>query len=743
MMPLPNAKSLNVPQALAQALEFHHQGRLQEADRLYAAILSVRPENFDALHMQGLIRLATGDVTSALRLVGGALQTRPSSPPVLLNYGIVLNALGRHEDALEHFERAIKHKGRYAEAHNNRGAVLFELGRDEEALAAYQRAVAIKPDYAEAWSNMGNALKNLVRYDEALEAIDRALKIRPNDPKALNNRGTVLAGLKRHKEALEWYERALALDPRSFEGYHNRGSVKRALGKQDEALADLDNAIALNPRYAPAYFNRGAVLTDINRAQEAVASYDAAIRLKPNFTEAKFAACIAELPILFRDEGEIATRRAAYAKRLAAFDAEVTPENAASYIKSVGGSQPFYLAYQGQNDRELQSIYGQIVCRIVGALYPPAPPVAPPAAGEPIRVGIVSGFFYHHSNWKIPIKGWLGQMDRQRFQLFGYHTGINKDGETDIARSMCDRFVHGPMSVARWRETIEADRPHVLIYPEVGMDEVSVHLAAQRIAPVQCNSWGHPDTSGFPTLDYYLSSDLMEGDNAQDHYSEKLVRLANLSIYYEPPVTNPVSVTRAELGLRDDATVFWCGQSVYKYLPQYDYVFARIAREVGNCQFAFLKHFAAPVISDIFRERLNRAFAAEGLNAADYCVVMPRLDRDRFVAAIAQSDIVLDSIGWSGCNSTLEGLEHNMPAVTMSGQFMRGRHSTAIFNMMGVTDTIASSAENYIELAASLARNPGHRTAIKAKIANNKARLFYDRAPVKDLEDFLERVARG
>ncbi|MBV9556828.1 MAG: tetratricopeptide repeat protein [Pseudolabrys sp.] len=742
-MMLPAAKPQNVPQLLEQALTYHHAGRLAEADRLYGAILSVRPEHFDALQMRGLIRLASGDLAEALRLIAGALKLRPKSPQVLLNYGIVLEALKRHEEALEHFNLALKHKKKYAEALNNRGAVLLSLGRDKEALEDFEAATAAKPDYAEAWSNMGAALKSLVRYDDALAAIERALKLNPKASQAHNNRGMVLAALKRDKEALECYEHALLLNPYSYEAYHNRGSVKRGLGKQDEALADLSKAIALNPTYGPAYYNRGSVLTDINRAAEAVASFKMALQLKPSMREAKLAAVIAELPIIYHDENDIAERRTAYAQHLAAVNAEITEENAADFIRGTGANQPFYLAYQGQNDRELQKIYGSTVCRIVEANYPPAPPVAPPAPDEPIRVGIVSAFYYHHSNWKIPIKGWLSQMDRSRFHLFCYHTGLKQDAETEIARSMCDKFVHGAMSMERWREIIEADQPHVIIYPEVGMDGVSMQLAAQRIAPIQVNSWGHPETSGFPTLDYFLSSDLMEIPSAQDHYSEKLVRLSNLSIYYEPQVAKPVEISRAELGLSDDKIVFWCGQSVYKYLPQYDRVFAQIAKRVGNCQFAFLKHFAAPVISDIFYERLGRAFAAEGLNASDYCVVLPRLDRDKFVAAIGQSDVVLDSIGWSGCNSTLEGLEHNMPAVTMDGEFMRGRHSTAIFRMMGVTDTIASSVDDYIALAVKLAQNPALRAEIKTKIEKNKARLFYDRAPVKDLEDFLERVVRG
>jgi hypothetical protein len=129
------------------------------------------------------------------------------------------------------------------------------------------------------------------------------------------------------------------------------------------------------------------------------------------------------------------------------------------------------------------------------------------------------GFFREHTVWKILIRGWLSQIDRRRFRVFGYHTGVNEDAATKHAATLCGRFVRGSLSIDRWRQTILGDALHVLIYPEVGMDAVSAQLAAQRLAPVQCNSWGHPDTSGFPTLDYYLSSELMEPPEAQDHYT--------------------------------------------------------------------------------------------------------------------------------------------------------------------------------------------------------------------------------
>src|SRR5262249_25365707 len=157
----------------------------------------------------------------------------------------------------------------------------------------------------------------------------------------------------------------------------------------------------------------------------------------------------------------------------------------------------------------LQALYGAMICRIMAARYGSAPLPGPPAAGEPVRVGIVSGFFRQHSNWKIPISGWLAQLDRGKFRLLGYHTGRETDEETRTAAGLCARFVQGPLPVEGWRRAILEDAPHVLIYPEVGMDPVAAQLAAQRLAPVQCNAWGHPETSGFSTLDFFLSGDRM------------------------------------------------------------------------------------------------------------------------------------------------------------------------------------------------------------------------------------------
>jgi protein O-GlcNAc transferase len=717
--------------------------RLEEALASYEGAIAHSPNYLRAYNNRGNVLQVMRRFEEALASYDQAIAIQPDYVDALYNRSTVLRTLGRFEEAIAGFDRIIALSPGYAEAFNDRGIALGELNRLDDALASFERAVALKPSHAEAFRNRANALRMLDRFAEALASIDRAIAINPDSAEAVTDRANALQELRRYDEALAGYERAIALKPDYAEGYYNRAIALQQLERFDEALASYDKAIALKPDYAEAFNNRGHLLKDEGRQAEALISFQQALALKPDYADAKFGLCMGQLAILYEDEPEIAACRAAYRAALEALRDDVGRRKMPrEWASAAASTQPFFLAYQGHNNRDLASLYGSLMCRIMADRYPPAALAPPPRPGERMRLGIVSGFFWHHSVWKIPVRGWLSQIDRRRFQIFGYYTGVKEDAATKEAASLCDRFVQGPLSMDRWREVILEDAPHALIHPDIGMNAVSARLAAQRLAAVQCNSWGHPDTSGFPTIDYFLSSELMEPPDGQEHYTEHLVLLPNLSIYYEPPDRQPVALDRAELGLRPGATVFWCGQSLFKYLPQFDEVFPRIAREAGDCQFAFIRYGQGTHLDELFFRRLERAFASLGLKAADYCVLLPRLNPHRFVAAIGQCDVVLDSIGWSGCNSTLEGLRHDLPIVTMAVSTMRGRHTMAILRRMEVEDTITETVDGYVSTAVRLARDLPWRRAIKDKISRNKHRLYRDTTCVSALEAFLEDAVR-
>jgi predicted O-linked N-acetylglucosamine transferase (SPINDLY family) len=718
---------------------------------------------------------ARGDTDAAAALYAEVIAEAPEEATALHNLGILRAGQGRAEEALALIRRAIAAEPGTVEAHANLGALLARLGRGAEAKAAFERARALKPDSAEALTGLADLAAGEGDSAAAESFYVRALEAAPQSTAALTNFGVLLMAQGRAREAGERFALALALQPASAEAHYNVAGALKAIGRFDDAQTYFKKALELNPRYADAWTNLGNVLREGNDldgaltchrqaevlrpesaavqlnlghilrdrgdAAAARAAFARALEFDPTDPSAALSLCMAELPLMYAEPGEIETCRARYAEALDALVARWRADpRADAWARAVGASQPFYLAYQGGNDRVLQARYGDFVCEVMRARFGDAELAPAPAAGERIRVGVVSGFFSAHSNWKIPIRGWIANLDRARFEVIGYHTAAKQDAATVEAKSLCDRFVQSPLPLEAWRAAILADRPHVLIYPEVGMDPVAVRLAAQRLARVQCSSWGHPDTSGFPTIDAYLSSALMEPRDGDDAYTEKLVRLPNLGVWIEPVDAAPDPLDRATLGYRDGAIVYWCGQSLPKYLPQFDEAYPRIAEAVGDCQFVFIGLPQASEADAIFKHRLTDAFSARGLDAAKHCVFLPRLSKGQFLGAIAKADVFLDSLEWSGCNSTLESLGSNLPIVTLRGQHMRGRHSSAILEMMGVTETIADTVDDYVALAVRLAEDPVWRAETAHAVAMNKHKLYRDRSTVDALERFIQEA---
>jgi protein O-GlcNAc transferase len=731
--------------ALKSALQHYQQGDLQKAVQFATSVLQREPEQPDALHILGIVAYRTRQHSAAATLIARAIERNPRVVDYHNNLCTVLRELGRFEESASRAGAAIGVDPGNALARNNLGLALRELGRGAEAVAAFREALRLNPGYTAARNHLGIAFQDACDFDAAIDCFRAVLQAHPSFADAHNNLGYALQRRGEFEEALRCYAEALRLRPDFAEAHNNLGTALQECHRTEQALAEYNEALRLRPDYLKARLNAGIALREQGRAEEAVAEFRRALDLHPGSLAARWGRCMAEIPCVYDSPEDITAARARYSEALEKLCGSVplaSPAEVRAAADAAGSVQPFYLAFQIRNDRDLQARYGALVSRIQAARYPP--PVSRPASAAgrsgAIRVGIASAFFHQHSNWKLPIRGWLENLDRSRFELYGYYTGHVKDGATQAARNAFARFHEDASSVAALHSRISEDRPDVLIYPELGMDPTCLRLAALRLAPVQCTSWGHPDTSGLPTVDYYLSSELMEPPDGDSHYTEQLVRLPNLSVHYVPPEWDVPSLDRAALGLRDSAVVYSCVHSLLTYLPQYDDVFVRIAREVGDSQFVFLAFSKSSTVTDRFQSRLERAFRREGLRSEDHLVFLPHMDQARFQAVQKVCDTLLDSIGWSACNTTFEAITWNLPVVTLPGEFMRCRHACAILRMMGVTETIAGSVDDFVRLGIRLGKDMEFRHAVAARIAGNKHRIYRDTECIRGLELFLEKA---
>ena len=468
-LPLPQGKPLDVPRTIQQALELHHQGRIAEAERLYAAVLAARPDHFDALQMLGVIKLSRGDAVTALRLVvggdaaaaevaAGAFEPRPRAQ--------------RHEPPRGGAGKL--RRGAQAQGPVRRGA---QQSRQRADRARTQRRGArqLQARHRHQARLCGSVLQPRQRASRrstatptrsrATTAPSRCGRTTPSRIATAARCSTSSAG--RPTRSL-CYDRALAIASRFRRGDAQplrraaRAAAHRRNAARPGTAADRPPDLcrgALHARHAD-----GGLQPHRRGAGELREGGGAQARLQQGALGRRARRrCRSSTPRRRRSP----TQRADYERRLralrAAYEAGHIPGDMS---KGLGMAQPFFLAYQGHNDRDLQRLFGGLAARIMADRYGAAELAPPPAPGEPVRVGIVSGFFYQHSVWKIGVRGWISATRPQRASRCPATTPAPSRMPRPSSRgSTASASCRGRTRPRRWRQIILADRPHVLLYP--------------------------------------------------------------------------------------------------------------------------------------------------------------------------------------------------------------------------------------------------------------------------------------
>ncbi|WP_229266663.1 tetratricopeptide repeat protein [Leptospira sp. severe_002] len=277
-------------QTLQQAVALHQQGRLDDAEKLYSRVLKADRNQFDALHLLGMLNHQRGKAGEAFRLVSAALKVNPRSPDALSNLGMVLVALKRGEEGLASVDKALALAPGHLEALNTRGNVLLELKRPAEAAAAFDKVIAAQPRHVIARINRGNALAETNEPEKALVDYDEALKLAPGHPLALYNRGNALHALGRDAEAVRAYDQALMAMPQHIGALRNRGLALAALNRHAEAVASYAKTLAIKPDDADAHFNTSLSLLTLGDYARGFSEYEwrwkrTGMNAKPRFRQ--------------------------------------------------------------------------------------------------------------------------------------------------------------------------------------------------------------------------------------------------------------------------------------------------------------------------------------------------------------------------------------------------------------------------------------------------------------------------
>ena len=262
---------LTIEQALQQGIAAHKEGNLQEAERLYRAILKSQPLHPDANHNLGIIAVSVGKAEAALLFFKIALDANPKIEQFWLSYIKALIEEKQFEKVKQVVEQA-KKQGLEGERLNALEAQLvpkteiegvssaspsqqqlnslleyYQNGRFSEA---EKLAISITNEYPEhqfAWKVLGAIFRQIDRKEEAVNANQKAAGLPPQDAEIHSNLGVTLQELGRLDEAAASYKQAIALNPDFVEAHYNVGTILEGLGRLDEAAENFRQAIALRP----------------------------------------------------------------------------------------------------------------------------------------------------------------------------------------------------------------------------------------------------------------------------------------------------------------------------------------------------------------------------------------------------------------------------------------------------------------------------------------------------------------
>ena len=667
-----------------------------------------------------------------------------------------------------------------ADALIQRAMQALREGAPAEAIAAIESAASVQRNTQAVQRTLAAAYAQSNDFPAAQAAIQRALSHAPSnavEPATRALAGRIALDLKQPANAFVHFEALVQIAPQQlgfwrylWDSATTTQSARRALqlglSLKLDAAADIHVAWAMT-----------RALADDGRVPEALLLTELVVKRHPDSSAAQWlwvkrltdetpltamremqrvpiATLVAldpdavdaalTVPEQYADDASITAWRERYATGVNAIAAMLARSSLTNDARqALVRHTAFRLAYHGRDDLKLQHTRGDMLSALLMPLTP-ASASREEKGTKQLRVGFASKHIRDCTVGQY-FKHFFTDLNDAHISVHVYACG-KRDAFTHEVQLRVDQLTHfddDDHALIAMANAIANDALDVLIYPEIGMEPIIEKLAAMRLAPLQCALWGHPVSTGLPTMDMFFSAAALEPDNAQRHYRERLQLLPALGTCYPTPPA-PSTLNRLALGLPESGQLIVCAQSPFKWTPDFTLAAAEVLRQSPDAK---LIVFDSPIASRsrVFDDYLKHFFAPERIDISTRIIRLPQRSREDFLAVLAACDLALDTFGFSGGNTSLDALSVGLPINTLPGQFMRGRQTYAMLKALQSTacdELIANTETEFVERAISLLRNDAARDRIHVAIMANRHKLFNDRAPVAALSDWLRSLRR-
>lgn len=676
---------------LSQAVAWHQQGRIDEAEVVYRRLLATNPDWAYVRQLLGLICHQRRDFGEAAAAIEEAVRLQPGIAEYHNNLGEVYRALGRVADAVKCYRRALELNPAYADAHYNLGLTLLDAQEPEAAEGHFRLAVKEKPSAPEMHNALGLCARALGRFDEALAHFDRAIEWRKDYAEAYRNRALTHQARGDNSAALLEYQRLLQLFPDHELALINLGNLLRDVGRISAAEEAIRRALAVNPASPWAQLTQANLLLAKGQAEEAVETFDKLRGTPMDLPEVGSyllyaATCASSLPSV-----DVADRHREWAERFA---------------------------------RQV----------------PRFEPKARARDGSRLRIGFVSGDFSEHAvmRFLMPV---LQRADRNKLEFFCYSNSGVTDAVTQKTQIVAEhwRTILG-WSDQRAGEQIIADGIDILIDLAGHTAKNRLLLFARKPAPLQVSYLGYPNTTGLSTIDYRIVDRWSDPEGLTDpHYPEKLWRLPETAWCYRRPENLPEVTASPRLPKGEFA--FGSFNNLAKLSRRTIELWSAVLRAVPH---ATLILKARVLAEDAVRDEVVARFehAGVGHRRLQFAPWTPT-SREHF-EYYRRVDLALDTFPYHGTNTTCDALIMGVPVLTLAGETHCSRVGVSLLTNVGWPQWVAKSDEDFVRRAVELAGAPEKLAEIRATLRPRMeaSPLMDESRFVRYFEDALEAMWR-
>jgi protein O-GlcNAc transferase len=574
----------------------------------------------------------------------------------------------------------------------------LDANQNEQAKVTLRRVLQKNPADPDANKLMGMLLSGLDENEQALFFLKRAAQSAPKDSQLRFMLGNLYMIMRRDNESIETFRDALRLDPANLPAVDGLGKCLLRIGDHAGAVVAFEAGIAASPDNPVAYRAMASALSTMGRVPEAIAALRRGVHRLPTDTGLRESLC--------------------YQSN---FAGDMTKEQVFEEHVALGR-----LVHQEGLRRPAH--------RLTDNKKPDAP----------LRVGFLSGDFCIHACATF-MEGLIRELDRTSFQPFLYYVRPEVEPPTRRFAAMVgpNQWRHVPgIPHQHLAQVIGADSLDILIDTMGWTEQQRMAALEPRVAPIQATWLGYPNTTALPSMDYRIVDAITDPPGAEAFCTEKLLRLPGCFLSFLPDPTAPEPATTSLLAVPTSHITFGSFNRLSKVGPEVARTWAAILRAVPGSRL-FLK---SSLVSEDVKAQYIREFAGAGIEA-DRLLWSSFVDTMHdHLAMYHQVDIALDSFPYNGTTTTCEATWMGVPVITLRGEagVHRARVGASLLTALGLPELIASTREQYIQIATDLANNRPRLTEYHSTLRPRMgaSSLCDSKAFARKLEAALRQVWR-